>query len=137
MKLYKQSVNLNNIKKELNKKYFLYKEVLNKFLVLYLYNSQIFSPYINSNIMFEEASNQQLYNYLLSKSLNHKQLFVELNLENYIYLYLDFSLYIESLFRDNYSNNNSLYLLGLNIEDNGYVVIYLRELLGNFNNDPK
>ena len=137
MKLHKQSVNLNNIKRELNKKYFLYKEVLNKFLVLYLYNCQILSPYTISNIMFEEASNQQLYNYILSKSLNHKQIFVELNLENYIYLYLDFSLYIESLLKDNYSNNKSLYLLGLNIESNGYVVIYLRELLNSFNNEPK
>ena len=135
MKLYKQSVNFNNIKNQLNEKYFLYKEIFNKFLVIYFYIYQSMIPYSITNIMFEDSFNQQLYSYLTLKSLNNKQIFIELNLENYVYLYLDFSLYIESLFRDFYKLNsiNSLYLLGLNIEDNGYITIYFRKINNSLN----
>jgi len=135
LKLYKQSVNFNNIKNQLNEKYFLYKEIFNKFLVIYFYIYQSMIPYSITNIMFEDSFNQQLYSYLTLKSLNNKQIFIELNLENYVYLYLDFSLYIESLFRDFYKLNsiNSLYLLGLNIEDNGYITIYFRKINNSLN----
>lgn len=120
-------INLNNIKKHINKQYFKYRDIFYRILLINLCINREFNNTTLSNTIIEDAGYNQYFLYLINKQLSLKELLSELNIENELPLYIDLSLYIDEFIKLKHYNEY-LNIYSVTITDDGHLVIYNKKI---------
>lgn len=126
-------INLNNIKKDINKHYFKYRDIFYRILLTNICVYNTVNNNMLQNTIIEDSNYNQYFLYLISKQLSLKELLSELNIENELALYIDLSLYIDEFLQLKHSNDY-INVYSIYITDDGYLIVYNKKLdKGNIN----
>ena len=123
MKTHVLRINVNNLKAEIENNYFKYKDIFYKCLVVNLCMYNIVKENILPNVIMEDGQYNQYLVYLAGKNLPLDELIAEIDLVQYMPIFLDMAIYLDE-FIDMRYNPYSYNLFSLTIDDSGHVSVF-------------
>ena len=130
MRTHALKINLNHLKKEIEKDYFKYRQMFFKMLVVSTcIHSTLYKNIIPFIVIEDEVYNQYLYQ-LVSRAVTENDLLAEIGSREQLSVYFDMLPYIEEFF-DKYVETNNyavLNVLNLKINDDGWIEISSKKI---------
>lgn len=116
MKTYELKINASNLKKEIEKDYFKYKDIYYKCLIgnLCLYNT-LYGEVLSNTIIGESHYNQYLLN-LINRPITLESILTEIDSPHNITIFLDTNIYIQEFITMKHQKNK-LNVYSLDIDD--------------------
>lgn len=127
MKTYFLKINANNLRNEIKKDYFKYRDIFFKCLIGNLcVHNQLYKSVLSSTIIEDSHYNQYLM-YLISRNPTLKEIVAEIDTPFNISVFLDTSVYLEEFIQTKH-DSTKLNVYQLTIDDNFNVVITVKLL---------
>lgn len=120
-------INVNNMRQEIEKDYFRYKDVFYKCLIvnLCIYNS--FNNFVLSSTIIDDSHYNQYLLYLANKQASLSELIAEIDPIHAVNTFLDTQVYLEE-FVNMKHDANLINLYSLSIDDTYHIVITNKQL---------
>lgn len=127
MKTYVLRINFNNLKPQIDSNYFLYKDVFYKCFIASMYNHYINNKQILNNILIDNSHYWQYFINAVNINQTLESMLYELNLDRYVYIFLDMNIYLEEFFNMKHMNG-VLNIYSLDITDTYNVEIKNKQI---------
>lgn len=127
MKTQVLKINVNNLKNEIEKDYFKYKDIFYRCLIvnLCIYNS--FNNMVLHSTIVEDAQYNQFLLYLAQKQCSPQELIAEIDPVHAVTIFLDSNIYLEEFINTRH-DNNMMNLYSLTIDDMYNIVITNKQI---------
>lgn len=122
MRTYVLRINFNNLRKEINDNYFLYKDIFYKCFIANVYSYCINNKDVSKNIFIDNAHYWQYFVNAINIKQPIKSMLYELSIDKYVNIFLDMNLYIEEFINMKH-DRNALNIYSLDISDTYYLEI--------------
>jgi len=127
MKTFTLRINVNNLRDEIEKDFFKFKDIFYKALIANLYAYDMFNSRILPNTIIEDSYYNQYLLFIISKNTTLREVINEIGFPYNTSIFLDMNLYIEEFINIKH-NKNTLNLYSLTIDDTYHIVINNKQL---------
>lgn len=125
MRTYTLKINVNHLKKDIEKDYFKYRQMFFKALVVSVcINSVLYKDLVPFTVIEDEVYNQYFLQ-LASRAITEIDLLTELNTKEQLAIYFDILPYVEEFFNKHIDTQSyiALNVLNIRINDDGWIEI--------------
>lgn len=127
MRTHQLKINFNNLKHDIERDYFKFRDIFYRCLVANLAIFHITKQPLLHNTVLEDAHHNQLLHYLINKQASCEEIIAQISDLNYIQSFLDTNVYIEEFILLRHVGN-VINLYDMSIDDSYNVVITNKQL---------